>query len=111
MFQKILRVTIAMSLAAQVALEVVNQAHSVTSGMSILAAIFSIFVYQPNPAQAITTEKFLLLLGVLGRCAEDLHKTFGPSSCQPAPTPQALPTKEPINPFNPTPTNQPTEFN
>jgi hypothetical protein len=65
----------------------------------------------PKPAQAITTEEFLRLLGVFGRYADDLNRNFGSGYRQP--DPQALPTSEPSNPFNPTssPPSQPVDLN
>jgi hypothetical protein len=64
----------------------------------------------PTPAQAITAEELLRLLGVFGRYADDLNRNFGSGYRQPLP--QALPTSEPINPFNPTssPPSQPVDL-
>jgi hypothetical protein len=76
----------------------------ISTAFAILLIGVGLFI--PKPAQAITAEEFLRFLGVFGRYADDLNRNFGSDYHQP--DPQALPTSEPSNPFNPT--NQPIEF-
>jgi hypothetical protein len=72
--------------------------------MAILA-IFGLFSPMPS-AQAITAQEALRLLGVLGRYADDLHRTFPNGIGQPY-NPYQPPTQPSTGPFNP---QMPAEF-
>jgi hypothetical protein len=79
---------------------------SMTSYFSSILIITIFLLSTFKSAQALTTEEILRLLGLLGRYADDINRTF-PSRQQPAP--QVLPS---TNPFNPEPDNSnPSPFN
>jgi hypothetical protein len=58
---------------------------------TILPIVFSVLFtttgFTTSPANALTAEEFLKLLGVLGRSADDIERTFSPKN-QPNVSPQ-----------------------
>jgi hypothetical protein len=48
----------------------------------VLSALFATSGFTAPPANAVTIEEFLKLLGVLGRYADDIDRTFSPKNQQ-----------------------------
>ena len=58
-----------------------------------LLVIFLASCSNIQPAQAMTADEFLRMMGVLGRYADDLNKTFGPNR-----QPDSMPSPKPAQP-------------
>jgi hypothetical protein len=57
-------------------------------------ALFSTAGFTTPPANAMTAEEFLKLMGVLGRYSDDINRTFRPNN-QPNVSPQPDPNYQP----------------
>jgi hypothetical protein len=57
-------------------------------------ALFATTSFTTRPANAMTAEEFLKLVGVLGRYSDDLNRTFRPNN-QPNISPQPDPNAQP----------------
>jgi hypothetical protein len=65
-------------------------------------AIFATTSFTTRPANAMTAEEFLKLMGVLGRYSDDINRTFRPNN-----QPNISPQPDPNSPSNlPQPTQQ-----
>jgi hypothetical protein len=66
-----------------------------------LLTTFCAFLLPPiittQPASAMTADEFLRMLGVIGRYADDINRTF-PSNPQPNIIPPNAPNSQPYNP-------------
>jgi hypothetical protein len=60
-------------------------------------ALFTTAGFTTPPANAMTAEEFLKLMGVLGRYSDDINRTFGPNN-QPNISPQPDPNSQPNSP-------------
>lgn len=72
-------------------------------------ALFSTTGFTTPPANAMTGEEFLKLMGVLGRYSDDLQRTFYPNN-QPNVSSQTNPNSQPNRPqVDPSQPNQPND--
>jgi hypothetical protein len=69
-----------------------------------IATGLTIVIFTPTQSHAMTAEEFLKFMGVLGRYADDLNRTFRPNNqpnISPQPDPNSQPDRQPLDRYQP----------